>query len=449
MRKIEAKVYKEIKKNTPKEYRLNELIVFSYPVRKIRMEVKVEKKPENSLINLYTVILRAINMGMNTSDKLEHLLDKTTEHSPISELIKLNYVSENNGVWQIENAGRDFLNNNELLKLYFVEDFDFLIDGITGDILLVEPYFAVKDELPKFLKTEFHAPNRAGNLLEGKWEQLEKAYSLISRSDNKLIGPANDRLKFDSYTSNYSGFWLNYCLVEYIACNESDNLSPLLEVRTIDSFYKLQTQISNTFNKNYHKYINLLSDSARVKVDSPAWIETNDTPLHKLYSDSFESLTIWETKEKFLDALKNVDDKILIESPWIKRVTKEYIPIFEQYILKEKKKLIILYGISEKDEHDPDALAALEVLQNEYSDNFVLIHLPTYFERMNIKLSGTHRKLLIKDNDYYILGSFNFLSFGKSRKQKVANEEALLIKNNVKEKWKKLVNQYSLNHLES
>jgi hypothetical protein len=46
---------------------------------------------------------------------------------------------------------------------------------------------------------------------------------------------------------------------------------------------------------------------------------------------------------------------------------------------------------------------------------------------MKSNLTGTHRKLVIKDNDYYIQGSFNFLSFGKNERQQVANEESLLV----------------------
>jgi agmatine/peptidylarginine deiminase len=89
--------------------------------------------------------------------------------------------------------------------------------------------------------------------------------------------------------------------------------------------------------------------------------------------------------------------------------------------------LVILYGISEKDEHDIQTLKKeLEELQQQHKDNFKLIHLPiTFRENSDSKLTGTHRKLVIKDNDFYIAGSFNFLSFGKNEKQQVANEESI------------------------
>ena len=103
-----------------------------------------------------------------------------------------------------------------------------------------------------------------------------------------------------------------------------------------------------------------------------------------------------------------------------------------------------MYGISEKDEHDVQTLKEVEELQQQYKDHFKLIHLPTHFSKIKSNLTGTHRKIVIKDNDYYIQGSYNFLSFGKNEKQRVANEESLLISKNVKQKWEHIFKEYSL-----
>lgn len=136
-------------------------------------------------------------------------------------------------------------------------------------------------------------------------------------------------------------------------------------------------------------------------------------------------------KINFEEAVENVKEKILIESPWIKRATQEYIPLFEK-LLKDKKQLIILYGISEKDEHNIYTLKKVEELQKQHKDKFKLIHLPTHFAEIHSKLTGTHRKLVIKDNEYYIQGSFNFLSFGKNDRNPFRwNKNSLFIKWNL------------------
>jgi hypothetical protein len=99
--------------------------------------------------------------------------------------------------------------------------------------------------------------------------------------------------------------------------------------------------------------------------------------------------------------------------------------------------------MADKDEHDYNIMKKLEDLQKQYS-KFSLVHLPTHFEGINLKLTGTHRKLMIKDYEYYISGSFNFLSFGKQESQKVSNEESHLIRKNVNGKWEAVMREYSL-----
>ena len=59
-------------------------------------------------------------------------------------------------------------------------------------------------------------------------------------------------------------------------------------------------------------------------------------------------------------------------------------------------------------------------------------------------MEGTHRKLVIKDEEYYISGSFNFLSFNKREGQIVANEESTLIRSDVAEKWKNVLKEYDI-----
>ena len=152
-------------------------------------------------------------------------------------------------------------------------------------------------------------------------------------------------------------------------------------------------------------------------------------------------MTIWETKQKFIESLQNVKEQILIESPWIKKATLEYIPYFEN-ILKHKKKLVILFGIDEKSEHDYRTMNEISKLHGKYINNFTLINLSEHLK--GSRYTGSHRKLLIKDNDYYISGSFNFLSFAKHEGERIANEESQLIAINVKEKWERIIKDYNL-----
>ena len=78
-------------------------------------------------------------------------------------------------------------------------------------------------------------------------------------------------------------------------------------------------------------------------------------------------MAIWETQAKFEEALKTVKKRILIESPWIKRATLQYIPLMEK-ALKQGVEIFILYGIEGNDEHHRKAEREVERLDRVVND---------------------------------------------------------------------------------
>lgn len=70
----ELEAYKELKDKSPTGFKLNELIAFSYPVRKIKIDALVNKQPDGSLVKVYNVLLRAIQQGFNTQKTLFQFL---------------------------------------------------------------------------------------------------------------------------------------------------------------------------------------------------------------------------------------------------------------------------------------------------------------------------------------------------------------------------------------
>lgn len=432
----EEEVYKKLKDKTPTGYKINEIIPFSYPVRKIRLDVLVNKQPDGSLVKVYNVLLRAIQSGFSSQDKLFTFLGLgQTDEFVLRELFTLrekglvDLVSEK---WIVTEEGEKFIQDEKILRIEEKEEFEFLIDGISGEIMSVQQY-KTGEKLQKSLDPEIKLSNRNPELLEGKFQQLADTYKQDNENKAYLISYAPDGIKYDSND------WCNFWLIEYIPDRKS-NQEPKLEIRNFETLKEIKS-LTSKFNSEYRHYIYSLSSSERTEFEE---ITINyEEPKVQLQTEDLITLTIWETKQKFIEALKNVKEKILIESPWIKRATKDYIQFFEK-ILKDKKQLIILYGIAEKDEHDISTLKKLEELQKQHKDKFKLIHLPTHFAEIHSKMTGTHRKLVIKDNDYYIQGSFNFLSFGKNERQQVANEESLLITKNVSKKWEQVAKEYSL-----
>ncbi|GIV30398.1 MAG: hypothetical protein KatS3mg028_1464 [Bacteroidia bacterium] len=432
----EEEAYKQLKDKSPTGYRLNELIQFSYPVRKIRLDVLVNKQPDGSLVKVYNVLLRAIQAGFSSQDKLFTFLGLgQTDEFVLRELFTLrekglvDLVSEK---WIVTEEGEKFIQDEKILRVEEKEEFEFLIDGISGEIMSARQN-RTGEKLLKSLDPEVKLSKRNPELIEGKFQQLADTYKEDNENKAYLISYDPEDIKYDSNE------WCNFWLIEYIPDKKS-NQEPKLEVRNFETLKEIKS-LTSKFNSEYRHYIYSLSSSERREGEEI--IKNHEESKVQSQTDDLSTLTIWETKQKFIEALNNVKEKILIESPWIKRATKEYIPLFEK-ILKDKKQLIILYGNSEKDEHDIYTLRKLEELQKQHKDKFKLIHLPTHFAKIRSGLTGTHRKLVIKDNEYYIQGSFNFLSFGKNERQRVANEESLLISKDVSKKWEQVAKEYSL-----
>jgi hypothetical protein len=438
----EQEIYQQLSKQSPTGYKLNELIPFSYPVRRIKLELLVNKQPDGSLVKVYNVLLRAIKAGFQTQEKLFEFLGLgATDEFILRELFSLrekDYINIISEKWILTEGGEQFLNDNSILRVEEEEEYDFLLDGISGEVISLQENKTERNKLTKYLPSQLKLAIKSPDLLENKFQALADVYKKENESKSYLISYSADEIKKD-YEE-----WCDYYLVEYIPDRKS-NQESRLEVRNFQTL-RDNKELTSKFNSDYRHFIYALSNSDRNEFE--ALREAIEKPIkHEIQEAEFSTLTIWETKQKFIDALKSVNEKILIESPWIKRATQEYIPLFQE-ILKAKKQLVILYGISEKDEHDIQTLDRVKELQQQYKENFKLIHLPTHFRTIKVNLTGTHRKLVIKDKDFYIAGSFNFLSFGKNENQHVANEESLLISKDVENKWEQVFKEYSIKFLE-
>ena len=426
-------IYNQLHEQRPSGYRINELIFFSYPVRRLRLTVLVNKQPDDALSKVYNILLRTIQMGLQDQKQIFDFLGiSPNDDFMIREFYQLramNYIDFVSDKWFVTPTGEAFIKDNSVFRVEEEEEFEFLIDAISSQILSAKDHKTERNSTSKKIESLLNIPLKSPELVEDRYQDLAEVFAKEKVSEYLISFDKNEiRRDYEEY--------INFYLVEYISEKNADK-EPYLEIREPEKL-GLQKDLSKKFNAEYRHYINILSDSDRTTEDfGVVFIQNNETnPREK----DFEVLGIWETKQKFKEALKNVKKRILIESPWIKYATQEYLSDFER-ILQQDKELIILYGMKDKDEHHIITMEKLKKLQEKYPTKFHLIHLPSH-HRSTAK--GTHRKLMIKDDDYYISGSFNFLSFGKQEGEEVANEESHLFKRGVKEKWIAVKNEYSI-----
>ena len=437
--KNDKEVYEILEKQAPTDYRINELIRFSYPVRKVKINALVNKSPDESLVKVYNVLLRSIDKGFDDKNSLfEFLGIPQTDEFILRELFALrekgllDLVSEK---WRVTEEGKKFIEGNKIIRIEEREEYEFLMDGLTGKVFPVLSLELKGNKEDKYIDREFNVPIKSPELLKDKYQELFDAYKQDLRGEAYLIDYDENDILFDKED------WIDYWFVEYIP--KRGNREPYLEVRNINSLEK-NDFLTKKFNNEYWHYVIRFTDSDRKETEIIEEVEQIETKKHVPSIETsvpITDLTIWETKQKLIESLQNVKEQILIESPWIKRATLEYIPYFKN-LLEKNKKLIILYGIDSNAEHDYKTIKEIENLHQKYSMNFTLIELSEHLK--GSRFTGSHRKLLIKDNEYYISGSFNFLSFAKQEGERIANEESQLITIDVQKKWERVIKEYNL-----
>jgi hypothetical protein len=431
-------IYKELTKHCPNGFRINEIIKFAYPFRRIRVKVTANKSPEKSLQHIYSSILQTIDAGFESEKEICRFLGLNPEDFILRELYFLREKGLSDLIsdkWKVTEQGQEFIKNNDILKVIEEDDFEFLIDAKTEKVLEYEEKLFSNVSEDKKLKPTIKYNHKDESILNNKDEQLRDLYKKLNQNHAYLIDIVRNKIQFDALEFS------DFLLIEYIPYeNRKNELEPFIEIRKIDNDYHIEKWLTNNLKLEYPDIIYQLTSSER---DKAVDIEFEQVDEIQIVDETKTTLTIWETQQQFEKALHDTKEKILIESPWIKKATDQYIPAFEK-LLKDKKTLIILYGIDEKDEHHEGVLNKLRRLETDYPNYFFRVHLPTHFQNVRLNLTGTHRKLIIKDNDYYIIGSFNFLSFNKREGEKVANEESIIIRTNVADKWKQVINEYKI-----
>ncbi len=446
-------IHKKLEQHCPPDYRINEIITFAYPYRRIRINATVNKSPEKSIQQVYATFLRTIKAGYCKEEQLIRFLGLHQEDFILRELYFLKergFLDYAAGSWLLTEQGAAFIEDNGILKILEEEEFEFLVDVRTNEVVPKKRQLFHHRDTDNILETMIDFSHKDPSLLDGKNEELGDIYKRQHNGQAYLVDYDPSDIKFDKVEHD------DYYLVEYLPCEEKKEESePYIEVRNINKEGSLEKRLSKILSKNYPNVLYQLTNSDRPHFARIEELDTESVEEFKTeYSEQFEvekrlqepvTLSVWETQAKFAEALKAVKSKLLIESPWIKRATLKYISGIEK-ALKRGVLIVIFYGIESDDEHHYKTIEKLRSLKRKYAELFHLIHLPSHFEEQgNRQMTGTHRKLVIKDNDYYIQGSFNFLSFNKEVGQKIANEESILIRKKVSQKWSAIFSEYQIN----
>lgn len=122
-------------------------------------------------------------------------------------------------------------------------------------------------------------------------------------------------------------------------------------------------------------------------------------------------ITNQEIINKFLETLINVKEEIDIISPWLGAHSFKQHKLFEKFeaALSRGVKVRIIYGIEgngSKSENDSKRMRKCDEIANQMMERY-----RKYGDLFKIEKRNTHEKLLICDHSFYMIGSYNLLSF--------------------------------------
>ena len=110
-------IHSKLDKQCPNGYRINEIILFSYPYRRLRLQVTVNKSPEQSIQQVYSVFLRTILAGYCKEEEITEFLGLHKEDFILRELYFLKergFIDFISDTWSVTEHGKEFIENNSI-----------------------------------------------------------------------------------------------------------------------------------------------------------------------------------------------------------------------------------------------------------------------------------------------------------------------------------------------
>lgn len=425
-----------------------------YPVYKAIIDYQITKiQPIHPII---IAILKSVKYletlkNVNVAQKLKAItqLDNEIYGTIIAELITKGLLNNENDKIRLSDKGKDAL-KQEKEKVVNDESAAVAIDSIYNEVLEVAknvkdmnlPHKPSRDSIE--LKPLFKARPRSENLYE-EFSDNKTLYQVLAQAlqglDSVNESGQEQSERQSAEVSNILAvrdvrkFYKKYiCLFYKNALDEE-------KILVVDERYKIDAEITKLFDRLISEQ-NLTPSNA----NSNAWKDKEDK-RERLSKEVIESrlesapnlsegamLEVGEHKRYFIYVLKNAKKHIYIQSPWVRHNVLEIYKEYIQSALEKGVKITIKYGMqkrSEKDkqEIDEEVLAYLNELKAKYP-NFSLKH------------DYDHSKILICDDEFMIVGSFNWLSFGgESKGGKALRGETSTINKN-KESIKKQIAKF-------
>lgn len=423
------------------EYSLNDIIEIGYPIIETSLDIISSGKPSDILQEVHILLIELIDSKVDSKGALAQFLGVNENDYILDELFTLLEngilaISEDDK-YRVTTKGEVFVSAKKFIPVTTQEDFKFYVDGLSKDIFYELPSETTNspNRLVPSVKVDF-------DFIQEQWLHINKCFTKANSGDKEIVDLANYKR---SITARRDLFIKYYVLIYYpkdksgkkVQLKVYNSDSKLLKVHTesLSALYSTNKYLFDFSNEleGVEEYKRLFLDTA---------VEISDDKLSGKYQD----ISTFEHKELIKEALLTADTAVYIESPWIRKATMEYLPAMDFFLKKKNTKLFISYGIDASFKNAPhkDTFDKIEELKSKYKGRVFIFHLPSHFKNKFPNRNGSHRKILIKDFEYYIKGSYNWLSYSGNENENYAVEEGTQFFDNVEQFWRKVFKDYQL-----
>ena len=393
-----------------------------YPVYKSKVLYQISKsRPLHPIIARMLEIVKYLQTLKNVSvyEKLHKItqLDDEIYQSILGELLVGGLLSDENGDLKLSNKGAEVLKNHKEVVKENTSAF-VLIDGVFGRILGVakkanELYCENKpSENGIELKPKFSARARTEGLFEefsdGKTLHQVLAEGLrgldIAEDGSECeiceISEVNDTRKF---------FERYFCLFYKNAQDEE-------RVLVINERYDIDNGATALFDKllseqSFVEYATNDNKNTAIKENREKFNQMNKDKIQEIISLDLSKERTIENQEHpkfFKYALQNAKKRVCVHSPWVRGRVLEIYKDYIETALKRGVELWLKYNMTPRNERDkPDIDNAAKQFCERLKRDYKNFHL----YKDNEHKDGDHSKILICDEEFMIMGSFNWQSY--------------------------------------
>lgn len=469
--------------NSVKGYKLVTYYKAAFPVYRINGEIILQRKKELGLIQEFC--LKYIRAGAKNTNNLMNFLglEEKVIVSNILNLHQLDMVNYRFGTKEVTltSKGIDVLEKNNFLVPESI-DYTFLIDGITGEYQINEsldkgervrgmyhliPFVEAKPEIDEIslnsIKIIANKQQKLNNnsYLDGdilaikNIDRVEKVYRRLNilvfvnkRGDFEIqVYDINKRMQqYETKLMSLIGKKINVMpTVEFNSKIDNKGTSLIDEVKIKEKIEEVH-EIEETIKDIEIEVQNIESVDAESDEEYLSKTMQIDELKKKLELEKQKIvsapkiLNTYDHRPILIKALREAEKQVVIVSPWIRNdATDSELRGEIKRTMSRNVKVVICYGIANK--IDDDVKYTVDVLNKLKEDKSIGKYLSI------IKLGNTHEKVLVCDDKFTVITSFNWLSFKGDPKRGFRQETGSLLEG--KESSNKMLNNLQQRIIES